>query len=220
MSQQLQNFYSFGSKLLSKTFQTGSSSLDKIENGARVPYDMHLIALGKYENVKLPVTFKQEYGKELADVLDTGWIGFYLISNKFKKILEDNKISGWNTFPIILLDKLGNEIKGFHGFSVTGRSGKIDWSKSEIVSREIFKNMEPEKCYLGVYFEDRSWDGSDFFVPKKHLGCFISERLATLIKKEELTNIRLESNIEIVNQLGTVKVSIQNQNNNSFEIYE
>ncbi len=114
----MKDFFDFSSKLLSSTFQAGPIELKKDENGIDDEYNL---IKGIYNGINFPVIFKQDSGKKLTDVLDTGWSPLYLISDRMKSILEDCQITGWKMFPIKLYNKKKNEILGYHGFSITGR---------------------------------------------------------------------------------------------------
>src|SRR5262245_11871693 len=112
----MNDFFYFGSKLLSSTVQAGPIVL-KQKNG--LPGSYYLIK-GYYEGINFPYVFKQDYGKKFTDILDTGCAGLFLISENLKKILENNRFTGWKTYPIKLYDKKNNEVSGYHGFSVIG----------------------------------------------------------------------------------------------------
>lgn len=150
-----------------------------------------------YEGISFPVIFKQEYGKKLQDILDTGWVSLFLISDKLKAVLEENALTGWKTFAVKVLDKKGQEIQGYHGLSIVGRCGKINYSKSEIIEKRLVPNAPLGKYYKGSYVSLDEWDGSDFFLPEKYFGIIITSRAAEVLKKNKLTNIRLENLAEI-----------------------
>ena len=69
----LKDFYTFRSKLLSSTFQAGLVDIPNMQEEA----EWKLIT-GNYQGFTFPIVFKHEYGKKLADVLNTGWPGLYL----------------------------------------------------------------------------------------------------------------------------------------------
>src|SRR5271157_2883924 len=98
------------------------------------------LAKGVYDGVDFPISFKQEYGKKLYDILYTGYATFYLISERMREILDENNLTGWKVFPIKLLDKKNNEIVGYHGFSVTGHCGPISYAKSKIIKKRYVPN--------------------------------------------------------------------------------
>ena len=64
--------------------------------------------------------------------MNTGWPNLYLISARMKAILEENGLTGWQTFPIKLYNIEGHEIIGYHGFSIA-----TSFAKSEIVEKRM-----------------------------------------------------------------------------------
>src|SRR6218665_2702326 len=127
----INNFFTVESKLLSSSFQAAPVGLPH-EDENRL-YGEHKLIQGDYSDITFPVIFKYSSGNKLNDVIDTGWAGLYLISNKMLTILEENNVSGFKAYPSLIIDKLGNPIKGYHGFSVTGRCGAIDYERPEII---------------------------------------------------------------------------------------
>ena len=140
---------------------------------------------GNYEGIKFPIYFKHSYGsKKLLDILTTDGV-FWLISEKMKNLLEENRITGWKTYPIKLFYKKMEPIEGYYGFSITGRCGPIDFSKSEIIKHTStvyeehvwvegkgYQPVQLEKPYVytwkeykGLHIDLDSWDGSDFINP-------------------------------------------------------
>ncbi|MCL2072651.1 MAG: hypothetical protein FWH18_01920 [Marinilabiliaceae bacterium] len=211
---EIKDFFRFGSKLVSSTFQAhpvGLKEFHPIDPNRRYSYDEHRLIRGDYYNIFFPVKFKQEFGKNLQDILDTGWAGLYLISDKMKLILEDNKLTGWKTFDVKVLDKSKQEIQGYHGFSVTGRCGNIDYSKSEIIEKRRVPNGPLCKFYKGLHVGLDKWDGSDFFLPEQYLGTIITSKVSEILKKNKLTNIRLINLADIEIDDFTVKVHLENQ---------
>ncbi|MBX3102798.1 MAG: hypothetical protein KF690_09840 [Bacteroidetes bacterium] len=196
----IKEFYSFGSKLSSSTLQVhpvGLKEFHPIDPNKRYLYDEDRLIQGDYTDISFPVIFKQEYGKKLQDILDTGWGSLYLISDKMKVILEDNNLTGWKTFAVKVIDKKGQEIQGYHGLSITGRCGKIDYGKSEIIERRLVPNGPLVKYYKGLHIGLDNWDGTDFFSPEKTLWTIVTKRVAEVLKKNKLTNIMLENLAEI-----------------------
>jgi hypothetical protein len=192
----IKNFYTFSSKLSSSTVQAHAINLSDKEDNTGL-FDQHRLVQGVYDSISFPVIFKQEYGKKLADVLDTGWVSLFLISDAMKAVLEENALTGWKTFAVKVLDNKGQEIQGYHGLSITGRCAKIDYSKSEIIERRLVPNAPLGKYYKGLHVGLDKWDNSDFFLPEKYFGIIITSSAAEVLKKSRLTNIKLENLTEI-----------------------
>ena len=186
--------YRFCSKLVTSTFQAGACGLKSNKDGLN---EYGMLIKGDYSGIHFPVTFKQEYGKKLTDILDTGWTSLYLISDRMKIILEENKLTGWKTYPIKLYDKQNNEIFGYYGFSVTGRCDPIDYSKSEIIEKRRVSEGPLVKFYKGMYIDLAKWDGSDFFSPKNSDGLMITKKAADALTKNKISNLRLTNLVDV-----------------------
>lgn len=186
-------FFCLGDKPVSSTVQAHPKGLNnKDDNGNRDP-DINRLFWGDYSGITFPVVFKQEYGKKLNDMLGIGWPGIYLISDKMCSILEENQFTGWKTYPILLLDKKCNIVKGYQGLSITGRCGSIDYKKSKIIEKSTVEGGPISKYYIGLHVGLDKWDGSDFFLPVQFHGTIITSRVAEALKKNKLTNIELEN---------------------------
>lgn len=179
-------FFDFGSKLSSVNFHASLMD-DKIERNNLIK--------GEYNSIEFPVVFKQSRGKRINDIIDTGLVNLYLISSRFKKILIDNELTGWKTYPVIIIDKKDVEIAGYHGLSITGRSGPIFYDKSSLFEKRRVPNGPLRQFYKGEFVED--WDGSDFFVPDMTIGICVSNKAADVLKKNKITNMHLVNLSEI-----------------------
>jgi len=164
--------------------------------------DFHNLKRGDYENFKFPIRFKHSCGtKKLRDILDTEIVS-WLISERLKNVLEENQITGWKTYPIQLFYKKMEPIEGYYGFSVVGRCGPVDFSKSEIIkhTRTVYeehvwvegKGYQPvqlEKPYIyaweeykGWHIDLNTWDGSDFFLIEGFQHTIVTQRVVDVLK--------------------------------------
>lgn len=189
------DFFSFRSKLVMSTVQA-----HQVEG-----FDHLNLSKGNYEGIQLPVIFKQEYGKEFKDILDTGTASLYLISDRFKSILEQNNLTGWKTFPIKLYDKKGDEILGYSGFSIIGRCGPISYENAEIIEKRRVPNGPLVKRYKGENIDEDRWDGSDFFMPPETFQMFITKKAADILKKEKITNLEMKNTVDIEIDVDIIK---------------
>jgi hypothetical protein len=191
----IKDFYEFGSKLTSSTIQAHPFNLSKREEG--VEDAGRKLIKGDYHGIEMPVIFKQMYGKNFCDILDTGSVSLYLISDKMKNLLIEEKISGWQVYPIKLLTKKGIEISGYHGFSITGRCGTIDYKQSEIIEKRSVENGPLSKYYKGLHIGLDKWDGNDFFLTEGTLYIIVTAKVAKIIKKNKLINVRMHNLADI-----------------------
>ena len=159
--------------LLRKEFSEAGSFYDKL-------------ILGDYKDIQFPVIYHEHKGgssgKRMRDILDTRHPPLYLISDRFKVILEESYITGWKSYPIALFDKKGNRIEGYNGFSITGRAGKM----------QEFDQLPLEYGYSanadGYYFDVETWDGSDLFHAEGDMiDIFASERFIKVLVDNKIT---------------------------------
>ncbi len=191
----ISEFYDFGSKYVSSTIQVEIISfgdLTPIEIGV-TPFDEVKLIKGEYSNFIFPLVFKQGYGKKYQDILDTGFVSLNIISDRLKILLEENKLTGWKTYNVKILNKKEEEINGYHGFSVTGKCGPIDYNKSEIIEKRRVPTGPLCRFYKGTYIGLDKWDGSDFFIPENTIEIVVTKKAAEILKKNKLTNIQLKN---------------------------
>ena len=152
------------------------------------------LILGNYEGIKFPLIFKVFQGTRWNDVVNTGWPSLYLISERMKNLLEENNLTGWQTFPVKVLDKKDNEITGYYGFSVTGRcNALLDYRQSPIIEKQYIANGPIVKFYKGVFFNIDSWDKSDFFFTENYYAIFITKKVSEILKKNKIIGLELEN---------------------------
>ncbi|MGN6370569.1 MAG: hypothetical protein ACTHN5_20140 [Phycisphaerae bacterium] len=119
----------------------------------------HLIS-GTFRG-KLPINCRCESLLRSFDLIGTGWHNRYLLSERVVDVLSANRLRGWSTYPVKMVDPKGDEIHGYFGLSITGRGGPIDKTKRDIVGESRTGRCLKTK---GVSFDEKNWDGSDIFL--------------------------------------------------------
>ncbi len=208
----MSNFFEFNSKMSSPKYHAYLTGYEGVCVGL-IPQDRLL--LGDYEGFTFPLTFRHQKQHKSLDILDTGTGSFYLISDKMKCLLEENKLTGWKTFSIKLLDKKNIEIQGYHGLSVLGRCGPINFNNSEIVYREVLSYRPPWKFYKGYQFDLDQWDNSDFFIPKGRLRTIITEKAANILINNKINNLFLINLLDVETDNDIVQMVEKKINKNS-----
>jgi len=142
-----------------------------------------------------PIVYRYHMGKVPQDLVATTFPARYLLSDRMVLALSNGNFSGWSTYPVRVIGKDGQEILGYHGFSITGKSGPPDWSRSQRVERQVRGGIWP---YLkGVYIDETTWDGSDIFIPEGTGYICIMEAVHEALKPLNLTNIEFQPISEI-----------------------
>lgn len=182
----MKDFYTFHSCGYGTTFAAFPEYADQLisRNERAITYLSKLI-FGDYKDVQLPVIYHEikggSSGKKMRDILDTRYMALYLISDRFKNILEESGITGWESYPITLFDKKGNPVEGYNGFSITGRAGKMQ--KFDQPQLEYGYSADAD----GYYFDVETWDGSDLFNTEGTRHIIATERFIRVLVENKIT---------------------------------
>jgi len=137
-------------------------------------------------------------GSRWKDFLWTTLAGTPIIAERLCKQLQDGGLTGWQTYPVVVLDATGVEVQGYRGLAINGRCrGRIGFDRHEsaLTYRPSAKG-EPMPWFQGLHFNADTWDqdGSGWII--------VSERVQTLFKRAKVSNCVLED-IESVNRPAT-----------------
>lgn len=182
----MKDFYTFDSCGYGTTFAAFPERADQlISCNERAAAYLSRLILGDYNDIQLPVIYNEikggSSGKKMRDILDTRYPPLYLISDRFKVILEESGITGWKSYPIALFDKKGNPVNGYNGFSITGRAGKMQ--KYDQLPLECGYSVDAD----GYYFDINTWDGSDLFNTEGSWHIIASERFIKVLVDNKIT---------------------------------
>lgn len=142
------------------------------------------------------VTLKQYEGRKLCDLMGTTH-SLILISSRLQKTLSSEGITGWATCPAVLKDRQGELISDYAVLATTGRCGPLINKRSPKVTRNNYAETDLVDVYLGYYFDEDSWDGSDIFRPDDTRMTIISQRAKDAIESINATNILMNSILEV-----------------------
>ena len=161
----------------------------------RLPPDLHPNRLLRGETQPAcPLMVQMPPRGTVGDFVWTGEVALVLMSGRVVGALRRDRVTGWSTYPVRLEGIEAADTPMFFGLQITGRCGPLDRSRGEWVH----KDDEPGKQLRGLFFEETSWDGSDFFIPSGSLHIFVSERVKECLKREKVTNARLERLIDVL----------------------
>lgn len=95
------------------------------------------------------------------------------------------------TYPVEVYGKEGEFFSDYSGLSLTGRCGHIDGSRSEQRPKEYPGGLFP--AWAGLYFDERSWDGSDFFMTSDPKGWkLVTEEVVRAFRKAKVKGASFE----------------------------
>lgn len=150
------------------------------------------------EHPSAPIEFVRDEGRRPRDLIGTTYATLVLVSDRLLSLLEEHGFTGWATFPARVLLDDGDELKGYHGFAVTGRCGPIDDSLSEeITIPSPVPGGRAGSGLRGLCFPPETWDGSDVFTAEGYTGIFVVERVKEALEQAQITNVDLRRLSEI-----------------------
>jgi len=147
---------------------------------------VHIQAKVKYEIfgsfsdpsfIKKNNVFTVDEGNKFYDLICYQDPWNFAISERFKNLLEENKVTGWDCYPIIIE---GVDLK-YYGFQVIGRAGII---------REY--DEDGDRVYGTTYVDVNTWDGSDIFCIGDTAIKVISPKIEELLLKNKITNVEID----------------------------
>jgi hypothetical protein len=123
---------------------------------------------------------------EAADVVWTGYgTLFVLFAQRVVQLMHEVGLTGWSAVPVKVADKFGESLPPYYLLQGVGRCGPPDESRSEKFHKEILPGRRVPML-RGLYFDEASWDGSDFFVPQGSALLLASERVKDAFAKAKV----------------------------------
>ncbi len=139
-----------------------------------------------------PIHLHSYMGGQPMDFLWSGMIPVVCISERVVELLTTHKLSGWSTYPVEVYNREGERLLNYFGFSVTGRVGKQVSSRSKVVEVPVYPGSQKlRKVYKGLYFDETSWDGSDFCTEAGTYRIIVTHAVHTVFKQNKVNNVRL-----------------------------
>lgn len=113
------------------------------------------------------------------------------LSPKVQELFKSNGVTGWKVYSMELHNKAGNICPGYAGLSIVGRCGPTDQRGGDVApgwERPGLKNIQR----IGLYFEESTWDGSDFFCPAgENSHSFVTEKVKSLLQQNKIKGVEL-----------------------------
>jgi hypothetical protein len=152
-----------------------------------------------------PLIFKAGRGGKATDVLWAYDVFIYFFSESLRRLLSEEGVSGWTTYPVELYDRKGNHLPGYQGIAVTGRECRRDRSRSQIVDKPPpAPGGQGRQVYRGLFFDESQWDGSDMFWVSE-VGIVVTEKLYRLFQRHKIRNVEFTPLSEV-----EIRVSLDN----------
>ena len=154
------------------------------------------VARGEFRP-RVPLRFIQYEGTRWHDFVGTQYAPLRLVSERVLEAFVAGGVTGWEAATAEISDRGGQAIAGYRLLVVVGRCGAVDNSRSVLVDRIVPGNPKGSKVWKGLYFEEKTWDGSDLFNPGRSSLLFATEKVKRILEREKATNIHLESMLDV-----------------------
>lgn len=160
-SQAKSSFYELADPLAVGPFRLRSRLPE--EEGRNDGVDFLALSRGK-ASLQGPIQFDATQGIEATDIVWTQLVTTLCISDSVIRLLHENSISGWSTFPMEVFDMEGKRYPQYHGLAVTGAVCDPNYDSSVVVTRKSPASRgRSYEVLRGLQFDEAQWDGSHFF---------------------------------------------------------
>lgn len=140
---------------------------------AKIKYEI----FGSFSNpsfIKEHNEFRVDEGRKFFDLIGYQDPWNFAISERLKRLLEENKISGWDCYPILIEN---SDLKYF-GFQVNGKAGPI-----------TSLDGDGDPIHGCTEFDENTWDGSDIFCLQDTAIKVCTTRVRDILLNAKITNI-------------------------------
>ena len=140
--------------------------------------------------VTAPICLRWAMGRRTpSDVIFTTSVRPIIVHERVVQLLEEQRFTGWTTYPVEVYGRDGQHIPGYHGLAVTGRCGPIDRDRSVVELKQFPGRVAP--VWVGLYFDPATWDGSDIFMPQEGwYGPIVVERVRQAFRRARVKNVQ------------------------------
>jgi len=173
-------------------------------NAARVDEPLNVVqnrdigvAIGEWLP-KESLRFVQYEGTEWYDLVGTQFATLKLFSKRVLDAFAAAGVTGWEAVPVVVTNESDQPVSNYSLLVVTGRSGRIDNSRSVQTDWLLRGKPTGKKVWKGYYFEEGTWDGSDVFAPLDTALFFVTSKVKAILEREHATNVKLEPVSEVI----------------------
>jgi hypothetical protein len=129
-----------------------------------------------------------------SDFVWTGNVGALIVHRRVVQLMREQGFTGWRSYVVSVIGKGGDYHPEYEGLVILGRCNSADLSRSVVVLSEYPAGWLPH--FLGYYFDEASWDGTDLFMEtpdalgKTTAHVFVTERVRLAFEKAKVKNVR------------------------------
>jgi hypothetical protein len=187
------DFYKFDTKFVKGPFVIKNDDLSFDE--------LNLLSRGDYDGFQFPITFKVISGTKWLPVLAPPSVGLYVLKKDLINQFKKHQINGFKCFPILIEETDGKINEDYYGFSIVGKCGRIDFTKSKIIQK--LSNLGITKIYKGLFPDMTTWNQSDVFRPSGSLFVILNKKVKNIFDEFDRSNLDFTP-LDEVESLGIV----------------
>ena len=203
----VQTYYSIGedfssrgaarAALVNPSAVTDAPSSDPLPTSSPIAW-VNELATGR-RRPTATLRFDQTEGLSWLDLVGTTLASVKLISERIFNAFVASGVTGWEGIPVDVRRADGHAVRGYYLFVVKGRSGPIDNARSVQVDRiRLVKGSQRlSKVWMGLFFDESTWDGSDVFAPGRSAFCFVTQKVKDILERENATNFSIRALVDI-----------------------
>lgn len=168
------------------------------------PLDTYQFMRGELP-METPIPFPRNMGHRLYDAVHCD-VGVQLFHNRFFDAMRREGVTGFDSLPATITMK-DKEIHDYRCLIVKGRAYNIDYDRGEIIDKGPMVPGGISKIVKkGLYFDESTWDGSDFFLLDKTLHLIVTEKVKDIVEKMNLTNILFTDTVDVEDDIHHLSV--------------
>lgn len=146
-----------------------------------VPFDIEFEVASGQRELEQPIVFRGTRGRRRRTDVLVPPIGYLkAVSARFVQILSEAGCTGWGILPAEVFDTHGELWPDYSALIISG-------SQVKPFALEDGSGMSGAIPKRGLSFNERDWDGSDFFWLRRHL-CF-TQKVHDLVRRNHVTNV-------------------------------
>jgi hypothetical protein len=151
---------------------------------------------GRLSKLERPLRLDAYMGGQATDFLWCALTSLVCISHRVVTLWKEHQFTGWSVYPVEVYGRKGERLPDYFGFAVTGPRLKRDRSRSEIVTKPSpVPGGKSWQVYKGLYFDEKEWDGSDFFLVEGSI--VVTQAVRDVCTRAKISNVRFTPLTEV-----------------------
>jgi len=139
-----------------------------------------------------PIKLCPARGGKFTDFMWSTLLHVIVVSERVVDLLTSNNLTGWKTYPVTVYDKQEQVVGGYYGLAITGKVGRPDFRRSEIIEKPpITPKGVPYKVFKGIHFENDFTDDSDISLIETTTYRVVTQKVVQAFRRAKIYNVEL-----------------------------